>query len=69
MKSDRAYVYDIDKLIPLAEKEARAKVKFSGVYSEPRPSKLGVIYNHCFFTEHFHRAMKRLAIENELRTF
>jgi len=64
MKRDYAYEYDINKLIPLAEKEARARVNFIGVKSVPKDG-----YNHCLFTEYFHRAMKRLAIENELRTF
>jgi len=78
MKSDKAYVYDIDKLIPLAEREARREVFQLGRMTEERtriiPGKPGekedaAIYNYCFFTEFFHKTMTRLAIENGLRTF
>ena len=75
MRTDKAYEYDINQLIPLAEKEARAKVNFTGLKSTKNPGAADKVtgkctyYNHCFFTEFFHRAMKRLAIENELRKF
>ena len=64
MHKDLLYEKEINALIPMAEKEARAKVNYIGVRSEPRDG-----YNHCFFTEYFHRAMIRLAIENGLRSF
>lgn len=78
MKTDPFYEAAIDGLIPLAEREAKKKVMLLGTRSEERvriiPGKPGkkediVVYNYCFFTEFFHKAMKRLAIENELRTF
>lgn len=69
MKSDPIFVHEINKLIPLAEREAKAKVNVMGIKNEPRPGKLQPFYNHCFFTQFFHKAMIRLAIENELRTF
>jgi len=64
MKRDMDYEIKINALIPTAEKEARERVDLIGVKSV---SKGG--YNHCLFTEYFHKAMKRLAIENGLRTF
>lgn len=64
MKADRAYEYDIDALIPKAEKEARKKVRASGAEYEHRGG-----YRHCFFTEYFHKSMKGLAIKAGLRTF
>lgn len=75
MKTNRAYEYDIDALIPKAVKEARKKTAALKARSEKRTGAVdkvtgkGGFYNHCFFTEHFHRAMKRLAIEAGLRTF
>ncbi len=69
MRTDKAYEYDINLLIPLAVKEARAKASFTGLTFEKRPAKLGGTYNHCFYTEYFHRAMKRLAVEAGLRRF
>lgn len=75
MRTDKAYEYDINVLIPMAEKEAISKVNYTGVKSEKRPgakdhvSGKSLYYNHCFFTQFFHRAMKRLAIENGLRRF
>ena len=66
---DEIYEIAINRLIPMAEKEAKVKVKQIGVKSEPRPGKVQPFYNHCFRTEFFHKAMSRLAIENELRRF
>jgi len=68
MRRDLEYEHRINTLIPMAEKEANAKVALTCVKSVIRPSSTGH-YNHCLFTEYFHRAMKRLAIENGLRAF
>ena len=69
MSKDPFYEANINRLIPIAVKEAKKKVKESGVSFEPRPGKVQPYYRHCFFTEYFHQSMIRLAIENELRTF
>lgn len=78
MKKDLIYEIEIDKLIPQAEREALREMLHLGKRIEARtriiPGKPGekediVTYNHCFFTELFHKAMIRLAIENGLRTF
>ena len=68
MRTDRAYEYDINQLIPTAEKEARVLVALSGVRSIKRSGKDG-FYNHCMFTDYFHKTMKRLAVEAGLRRF
>ena len=59
----------IEDLMPQAEKEAKAKVSKLGKSSEVRPGVDGRTYNHCFFTEFFHLAMTRLAIERGIRRF
>ncbi len=69
MKPDEKYELAINKLIPLAVKEAKNKVWLTGVKNAAMPGKLSVVYNHDYFSEYFHLAMKRLAIENELRKF
>lgn len=72
---DPFYENEIDKLIPTADKEARQKVNELGIKSESRVGAFDKesgkcqFYNHCFRSEFFHRAMKRLAIEAGLRKF
>lgn len=68
MRTDPFYELDINRLIPQAEKEARDKVNFMGVRSVKRSGKDG-FYNHCMFTDYFHKTMKRLAVEAGLRRF
>ena len=63
------YERNIEDLIPQAEKEARLKVTNLGIGSELRPGVDGRTYNHCFFTEFYHKSMTRLAIEKGLRSF
>jgi hypothetical protein len=62
------YVSKINALIPIAEAEAKVKVQELGMASEPRPGADGKNYNHCFFSEFFHKAMKRLAMDAGLRS-
>ena len=75
MTKDRLYELEINALIPIAETEAKKIVELSGKRSEKRVGVRDKVtgkyqyYNHCFFTEYFHKAMKRLAIEAGLRTF
>lgn len=75
MKTNRAYEYDIDALIPIAEKEAIKKVNELGKNKERRAGIFDKVsgkyqyYNYCFFTEYFHAAMKRLTAEAGLRRF
>ncbi len=63
------YEKNIESLMALAEKEARLKVTNIGKAGELRPGFGGRTYFHCFFTEHFHRAINRLAVENGYRSF
>lgn len=63
------YEKAVDALIPKAAKEARLKVVNLGIASEKRPGFDGRTYNHCFFTEFFHKAMNRLTIKAGLRQF
>ena len=58
-----------DKSSEESEKEAKEKVLELGMESERRSGVGGVFFNYCFFTEYFHAAMRRLAIEAGLRTF
>lgn len=67
--TDPYYEKAINDLIPLAVKEARASVNMLGLKTTKRSGTDGKFYNHCFFSEFFHREMKRLAIENGLRKF
>lgn len=69
MHTDTDYELAVNKLIPLAVAEAKKMVWLTGVRTAMMPGKLSPTYNHCYFTEYFHKAMKRLTIENELRKF
>ena len=69
MKTDKGYEYDINALIPMAEKEARTKVALFGKKNERRAGFGADFYNHCFFTQFFHEAMLKLGIKNGLRSF
>jgi hypothetical protein len=59
---------NINALIPAAEKEATEKVKLKKKVSEERPGVDGKPFNWCFWTEYYHVAMNRMAIEKGLRT-
>ena len=59
----------INGLIPSAESEADEKVKQLGKRVEVRHGSDGKPYNHCFWTEFFHKAMNRMAYAAGLRTF
>ena len=63
------YERNIEDLIPQAEKEAMLRVVNTGIVSVARPGIDGRTYNHCFFTQFFHEAMTRLAIEKGIRAF
>lgn len=69
MHTDLNYELEINKLIPQAVKEAKNKVWLTGVKNASVPGKYSVVYNHDYFSEYFHQAMIRLAIENNLRKF
>jgi len=69
MRTLTLHEINIESLIPAAEKEAWLRVGNFGTRSEVRPGVDGRTYNHCFFTEFFHKAMTRLAIENGFRAF
>jgi hypothetical protein len=62
------YEQDINSLIPIAEKEAKAKAKEFGKLNELKPGVDGRTYFHCFFSEFFHQAMNRLAFESGFRS-
>ena len=68
MHTNKNYEIEINALIPTAEKEARERVNEYGITSIRRQGK-DDFYNHCFKTQFFHEAMKRLAIEAGLRKF
>ncbi len=57
----------INSLIPVAEKEAIMNVKLLGKESEMRPGVDGKPFNWDFWTEFYHAAMNRMAIEAGLR--
>lgn len=57
----------INRLIPLARKEAKRKVRENGREYELREHK-GEPYHHDFWTEYFHEAMDRLTKEQGLRS-
>ena len=66
------YRAELDKLIPIAQRVARERVKELGKIEEPRigaGSPIGAVntYHHCFFTEFFHAEMNKLAYEAGLR--
>jgi hypothetical protein len=62
----REHEKKINELIPLAEKFATEKVNETGIESEERMGRGGVmIWN--FWTEYFHAEMNRLAISRGLR--
>jgi len=63
------YEKQINSLIPKAVKEANQKIAETGKRYEIRPGVGGEAYNHCFWTEYFHAAMKRMAIEQGYRSF
>lgn len=64
MHTDKEYEKAINALIPAAVSEAKSETKFM-----PSPTVNVRGYNHCYFTEFFHKAMTRLAIEAGLRRF
>ena len=61
------YEKSINALIPAAEKEARMKVTILGKETEERPGVDDKPFNWDFWTEYFHAAMNRMAIEAGLR--
>ena len=62
------YVRSIDNLIPIAKKEATRKVAILGKETEIRSGADGKSFNWDFWTEFFHAAMNRMAIEKGFRS-
>lgn len=62
------YEKNINSLIPAAELEASEMVASLGISSESRNGANGQPYNHCFWTEFFHKAMNRMTLERGLRS-
>lgn len=67
MNLNPEHIKKINALIPLAEKEARQKLKTKQNKTESRIGAYGKLYDHYFYSEFFHNAMNRLAIKAGLR--
>lgn len=63
------YEMDVDQFIPVAMAKAKAVVDQLPMPKQRMPGVGESFYNHCFVTEHFHKFMKELTIENEIRRF
>ena len=61
------YQDDINALISFAEKEATNKVTALGKKNETRIGKGGQKFKWDFWSEYFHDAMNRMAVEQGLR--
>lgn len=62
------YKEKINALIPIAEREANLKLEGVPKKSEYRVGICGSKYQHCLWTEFFHKAMNRLAKEAGYRS-
>lgn len=67
MTIDTTHAIKVNQFIPIAEQQADAIVAKSGLFQEIRTGKGGVSYNHCFWSEAFHKAMNKLTSDAGLR--
>ena len=61
------HIAKINELIPLAEREANRIIELTGQKTEIRLGVDGMPFVWNYFSEHFHKAMNRMAIKAGVR--